>query len=134
MFFTLKEIIKWFGLTAFEIWLNLVTLFVFSIVAVLKHEEVITVSWWKVFVPIFAADGLNAYFCGIVFIRMYKDAKYRAAGMRLLSSLALLICIFVFKLLLCQKLNKDMDYNYSEVFAPVFVVLQILMLRACQTH
>ena len=134
MFFTLKEIVKWLGMTTFEIWLNLATLFIFSIMAVLKHEDVFPSSWWNVFVPLFAADGLNAYFCIIVFIRMYKEEKYRAAGVRLLSSVMLLICMFVFKLLLCQKLNKDMDYSYSEVFAPVFVALQVLMVRACQTH
>ncbi len=93
MFFTLKEIIKWFGLTAFEIWLNLVTLFIFSIVAVLKHEEVITVSWWKVFIPIFAADGLNAYFCVHMYVQGCKVQSSWNAITELASSFNLYICV-----------------------------------------
>ncbi len=134
MLFTLKEIVKWLGITAFEIWLHVVTLFVFSILAVLKHQEILDSSWWTVFIPLFASDGLDMYFCTIVFIRMYKEKEYRLAGLRLVSSAMLLVCLLVFKILLCQKLNRDRNFSYSEIFAPVFIALQILMVRACQTH
>ena len=30
-------------------------------------------SWFLVFSPLFICDGLNAYFCIIVFIRQYLD-------------------------------------------------------------
>ena len=134
MLFTLKEIVKWLGMTAFEIWLHLVTLFVFSILAVLKYHGIVNSTWWTVFIPLFACVGLNVYFCTIVFIRMYKEKEYRLAGLRLLSSVMMLVCLFVFKILLCQRLNREKNFSYSEVFAPVFVALQILMVRACQTH
>ncbi len=134
MLLTLKEVIKWIGMTAFEIWLHLVTLFVFSILAVLKHHNVLDSTWWAIFIPLFACDGLNMYFCTIVFIRMYKEKEYRIAGLRLLSSVLMLVCLIVFKILLCQRLNHERNYKYSEVFAPIFVALQILMVRACQTH
>ena len=32
-------------------------------------------SWWVVFSPLFVSDALNAYFCVIVFIRMYIDVS-----------------------------------------------------------
>ena len=134
MFFSVNELTRWLGMTIFEIWLHVVTFFIFTIVAVLKHENVVDTSWWNVFVPLFACDGLNAYFCWIVFIRMYKEKRYRVGGLRLLSSIVLLVCIFVFKILLCQKLSRNMDFSYSEVFAPIFVALQILMVRACEAH
>lgn len=134
MFFSIEEIIKWLGMTIFEIWLHIVTFFIFSIIAVLKQEGVLHTSWWNIFIPLFVCDGLNAYFCWIVFIRMYKDQRYRVGGLRLLSSLVLLVCIFIFKILLCQKLTNNMNFSYSEVFAPVFVALQIVMVRACQAH
>ena len=134
MFITLKETVKWMGMTVFEMWLNLITLLVFSVVGVFKYEGMIQSSWWTVFAPLFICDGLNAYFVVIVFIRMYKAKSYRAAGLRFLSSVMLLVCIFVFELLLCQKINGDVDYSYSEVFAPAFVALQFMMVRACQTH
>ena len=134
MLFSLKEIVKWLGMTAFEIWLHLATLLVFSVLAVLKYHEVLDSTWWTVFIPLFTCDGLNIYFCTIVFIRMYKEKEYRLAGLRLLSSVMVLVCLFVFKILLCQRLTKEKNFSYSEVFAPVFVALQILMVRACQTH
>ena len=134
MLFTLKEIVKWLGLSAFEIWLHLVTLFIFSILVVLKHENVLTASWWAVFSPLFACDGLNTYFCTIVTIRLYKEKDYRVAGVRLLSSSMFLINMFIFKFLLCQKLNGDKPFSYSEIFVPIYVTLQLLMIRACQTH
>ena len=32
-------------------------------------------TWWIVFSPLFVSDALNAYFCVIVFIRMYIDVS-----------------------------------------------------------
>ena len=32
-------------------------------------------TWWVVFSPLFISDALNAYFCVIVFIRMYIDVS-----------------------------------------------------------
>ena len=134
MFFTLEELVKWLGVTVFEIWLNLATLLVFTVLLTLKLEEALTTSWWNVFVPLFLADGLNAYFCTIVFIRMYREGEIKKAGVRLASSVVCLVCLFVFKLLFCQKLNNPKTLSYSEVFASLFVALQILMVRACQIH
>lgn len=134
MTFTLKELVRWLGMTVFEIWMNLVCLFIFTIIAVLRYEQVLQTSWWNIFVPLYISDGLNTYFCIIVFIRMHKEQDYRVAGLRLLSSIICLIGIFIFKVFMCQKLNREKEYSYSEVFVPIFIVLQVLMVRACQTH
>ena len=134
MFFTLQEIVKWLGMTVFEIWLNIVTLIIFSVLAILKGQDAISFSWWKVFIPLFLCDGLCAYFCIIVFVRTYKARDLRGAGVRLLSSVVFLVCLFVFKLLFCQKLSNENKLSYSEVFASLFVALQILMVRACQVY
>ena len=134
MFFTLKELIKWLGMTVFEIWVNVVTFGIFTLLAVLHYDNVLQTSWWMVFIPLFACDGFNAYFCAIVFIRMYKEGKYKAAALRLLNSVITLVLMFVFKILLCQKLNKERMWSFSEVFTPVFVGLSVLMVRACQVH
>lgn len=133
MLFTLNEIVQWLGMTAFEIWMHLVTLLVFSILAVLKYESVISISWWSVFAPLFIADGLNCYFCIIIFIRMIKDTDLRTASIRFLSSMLYLTLLFVFKILLCQKLSKTRIISSSESMAPVFILLQLVMIRACQT-
>ena len=40
-------------------------------------------SWFLLFSPLFICDGLNAYFCIIVFIRQYLDRlKMRREGQR----------------------------------------------------
>ena len=137
MTFTLKELVRWLGMTVFEIWMNLVWLFVFSIIAVLKYEGVLSTSWWNIFIPLFISDALNAYFCIIVFIRMHREQDYhmaglRGAGLRLFSSIFCLISVCIFKVFLCQKLSAEKDYSYSEVFVPVFIVLQVLVIRACR--
>lgn len=135
MFLTLKELVRWFGMTAFEIWVHLVTVFVFSILIVLKQEAGISMSWWLAFTPLYVADGLNTYFCIIVFIRQYQDYAFRPAGIRLISSLLCCSLIFVFKFLLCQKLHDRMSgLSHTEVIAPLFPLLVILSIKSCQTQ
>ena len=40
VFFTLQELVKWLGMTVFEFWLMIVSVTVFSLLLVLKIEEV----------------------------------------------------------------------------------------------
>ena len=136
----------------FEIWTALVCFTAFTILLTLKVEvwnnldpdystgdnltEESSVSWWVVFSPLFISDALNAYFCVIVFIRMYLEGSYKAALIRALWSLFMLALLFIFKYLLCQKLS-DPDgtkLDYSEVMSPIFILLQLVMIRACQLH
>ena len=133
-FFTLKELVDWLGLTVFEIFLHSLGLLVFTLLLVLRLEGVLHATYWQVFSPLFICDGLGAYFCVIVFVRQCRDKEYRLAAMRLLSSLSLLVCSFMCKFLLCQRLAGGEEWSYGEVFAPVFVALQVLMIRACQVH
>ncbi|KAL3870484.1 hypothetical protein ACJMK2_038539 [Sinanodonta woodiana] len=133
MFFTLKELVKWLGMTSFEIWTHLFTLLLFSVLSILKHEGVLSqVSWWTIFTPLFAADGLNTYFCVIVFFRQFKESDFRQAGLRLLFSLLCLSLLFIFKFLLCQKLTWNRLMTFTEVIAPLFPLLVILAIKACQ--
>ncbi|KAL8625896.1 hypothetical protein ACOMHN_012488 [Nucella lapillus] len=134
MFFTLQEIVRWLGLTAFELWLNLMCVLVFSILAVFKYEGAFEVSWWFVFIPLFACDGLGAYFCVIVFIRQHMDFGFKVACLRALSSALMIVLMFLFKLLLCQRLSRERDTSMSEVMGPLFVLLQIVMVKACRSN
>lgn len=134
MFFTLQELVRWLRMTAFELWLHTVSVLVFSVLAVLKYEGVLGVTWWVVFIPLFACDGLSTYFCVIVFIRQYMQVDIKAAFLRILTSGLLLVLLFLFKLLLCQRLSGQRDTSVSEVMGPLFVLLQIVMVRACRVH
>ena len=73
MFFQLRELEQWLGLNVVEIWVNLVSLTVFSVLLVLKLEILYHLTWWQVFSPLFISDALNCYFCTIVWIRMYVE-------------------------------------------------------------
>ena len=152
MFFQLSELLRWLGLTVFEIWTALVCFTAFTVLLTLKVElwsspsenlsgidhleQKDTISWWVVFSPLFISDALNAYFCVIVFIRMYLEGSYKAATTRALWSLFMLALLFIFKYLLCQKLSDSSDtkLDYSEVMSPIFILLQLVMIKACQIH
>lgn len=131
MLFKLEEIFKWIGITAFEVWLHLVSVFVFSFLAVFKYEDLIQCTWYEAFIPLFICDGLCAYFVIIVYIRMYRD---RSSVIRLLSSLLSVVLLFVFKVLLCQKLSKEKIITYSEVMVPLFALVVIVMFRSCHNN
>ena len=62
---------------------------VFSVLLVLKVEGVFpdSTSWFLVFAPLFSSDGINAYFCIIVFIRQYLYQEFSNAPLRTLWSL-----------------------------------------------
>jgi hypothetical protein len=134
MFFTLKELVQWLHMTAFELWLHVVSTLIFSILAVAKHEGDLDISWWLTFTPLFACDALNAYFCVIVLVRQYMALNIKTACFRFLTSGLTLTLIFLFKLLLCQRLSGEKDTSLSEVMGPLFFLLLIVMVRACRTR
>ncbi|RVE65517.1 hypothetical protein OJAV_G00117190 [Oryzias javanicus] len=93
-------------------------------------------SWWLVFVPLFAADGLSTYFTTIVSIRLYEKEK-RLAVLRLLWVLTVLSLKLVCEVLLCQKLAEQeqaRDLWFGLIVSPLFILLQLLMIRACRVN
>jgi len=138
MFFQLRELLRWLGLTVFEIWIALLCFTVFTILLTVKVENIVgdSLTWWYVFLPLFISDALNAYFCVIVFIRMYLEGAYKSALIRAFWSLFMISLLFVFKYLLCKKLSVGLEskLEFSEVMSPIFILLQLVMIRACQLH
>lgn len=120
-------------MTVFEIWIHLIAITVFTILLVLKIDA--DTNWWIIFSPLFGADALNAYFCIIVFIRMQLENSLKVALLRASWSATFLLMTFLFKFLLCKKLMGQVTLEYSEIFAPMFILLQLIAVRACQlTH
>ena len=137
--FELRELLRWLGLTVFEIWTALLCFTVFTVLLTLRVENIISeegLSWWNVFLPLFVSDALNAYFCVIVFIRIYLEGAYKPAFIRALWSLFMISLLFVFKYLLCKKLSVGIEakLEFSEVMTPVFILLQLVMIRACKLY
>lgn len=138
MFFTIEEIVRWLGLTIFEIWINLIAFLVFTILFALNYiphpPEGSSNDWWFIFFPLFAGDALNAYFCTIVFIRMQIETALKVALLRVCWSATFLFMTFLFKFLLCKKLMGQVSLEYSEIFAPLYILLQLIAVRACQQN
>ncbi|XP_076662994.1 transmembrane protein 203 [Andrena cerasifolii] len=137
MIFSLNELVHWLGLTIFEMWINLISLTIFTILLALKLDEdyfLGSTGWWIVFSPLFVADGLNTYFYAIIFIRMGMEGIIKIAIPRVVWSLMLLLLIFVFKYFLCKKLSGQSTLEYSEVFSPIILLLQLIAIRACHLH
>ncbi|GAA6078412.1 transmembrane protein 203 [Tachysurus ichikawai] len=137
MLFSLRELVQWLGFATFELFLHLAALLVFSVLVALRMDLLINLSWWLVFVPLFAADGLSTYFTAIVSIRLYQEGEERLAVLRLLWVLTVLSLKLVCEVLLCQKLaehEQTRDPLYGLVVSPLFVLLQLLMIRACRVN
>lgn len=137
MFFSLREILSFLGISVFEIWLNVISLTIFTILLAFKLDGLVyfkELNWWSIFLPLFIADGLNCYFCIIVFIRMYLCGQIKNGLLCTTWSLSVLTLIFVFKFLLCRKLSGQSTLEYSEVVSPIFILLQLFVARACQMH
>ncbi|KAJ1145445.1 hypothetical protein NDU88_011731 [Pleurodeles waltl] len=104
----------WLGFAHFEIFLHVLAVLIFSVLLVLKVDGFVTgISWWNVFIPFFAADGLSTYFTTIVSVRLFQDGDKRLAVLRLFWILTILSLKFVFEMLLCQKLveqSRDLWY------------------------
>ncbi|KAJ6652008.1 hypothetical protein lerEdw1_015833 [Lerista edwardsae] len=138
MLFSLRELVQWLGFAPFELLLQAAALLAASVLLVLKADGVVgkaALSWWGVFAPFFVADGLSTYFTTIVSVRLFQDGEKRLAVLRLFWILTLLSLKFVFEMLLCQKLGEDShELWYGLIMSPVFILLQLLMIRACRVN
>lgn len=133
--FTLKEIIKWFGITVFEMLLLSISILAYSVLITFKLEGYFTgLNWWIVHSPLFMCDAFISYFCTIVFIRQYLEGSYKIAIFRGLWSFNQILLLFLGKLLLCFKLEGQRHITHSEVCSPIFFLLILLIIRACQLH
>lgn len=144
--FKLSELVLWLGLSEFEIFIHLLGTLIFTILLAVRIGATSLaippvpptifgqpLDWYGVFAPLFGADVMNGYFAIIVGIRMYIAHDNKRKGLhRLLWSTKCLVLVGVFKYLLCLKLAGTQNLDYSEVFAPVFVLLQLVAVRACK--
>lgn len=153
-YFKLIEISRWMGITPFEILINLFSFFIFTIFLTLtidgnieffiiqqhqngtEHEVYRTdgipkpaIDWFRLFSVLFCADIMNAYFCLIVILRMYLQNMQSLH--KLFWSLNFILLTGLFKYLIALKLTGT-SLEWTEVCSPIFVLLQLFALRACQ--
>ncbi|XP_075690962.1 transmembrane protein 203 [Rhinoderma darwinii] len=136
MLFSLRELVQWLGFAQFEIFIHILALLIFTILLAIKVDGLVPgLGWWSVFIPFFAADGLSTYFTAIVMVRLFQDGEKRQAVLRLFWILTILSLKFVFEMLLCQKLvEQTKGLWFGLIMSPVFILLQLLMIRACRVN
>ena len=132
MLFSLKELSRWLGISPFEMWMHLLCTTVFSILVPLKVEGLLSESatWWQVFSPLFISDALSGYFTIIVFVRLYSH-RITLAVSRSLWNAVILLLFFIFKLLVCLRLEEISEFSYPAAMAPLFTALGLLAIRGC---
>ena len=134
MIFTRKEITIWLGLSIFEIWLHIISILTFTILLAVKLDNPTSMSWWTAFIPLFVCDGCIAYFTSIVCIRLYLNGDRRLSAMRTIWSFCVLVLVFTYKYLLCQRLQEESDLDYAIIHIPIFILQKMLAIRACQAE
>lgn len=88
-----------------------------------------SIDWFRLFSVLFCADIMNAYFCFIVILRMYLQNL--SSMHKLFWSLNFILLTGLFKYLIALKLTGT-SLEWTEVCSPIFVLLQLFALRACQ--
>lgn len=129
-----KDILRWLGVTPFELCMIAVSLTAYGFLLTLKVSTSIFdgFSWWFIHSPLFVCDSFWAYFCTIVLIRQIVNQSYKTAIFRALWSFNQILLVFLFKLLLCFRLEGQKQITRSEISSPLFVLLILLIIRACQ--
>lgn len=155
-YFKMIEISKWLSITPFEILIHLISILIFSILLTITidgnfefmmiqnsnnvtdiHHDTFPhqpqkpqIDWFKLFSILFCADILNTYFCFIMILRMYIN--HQTAIHKIFWSLNFILLTGLFKYLIALKLNETKHLEWMEVSSPIFVLLQLFALKACQ--
>jgi ribonuclease P/MRP protein subunit RPP20 len=126
----MKTICRWLVMTEFELFLNLIGFFVFTILLCIKLDsnqafnlidfEHTQLTWFKVFLPLFLVDILQLNFCTIVFIRQLNENLKRDALLRFIISCLFLLSRVSFKILLFIFVTKTIEMNAKLIMSPKF--------------
>ncbi|TKR96367.1 hypothetical protein L596_010398 [Steinernema carpocapsae] len=138
---TFAEFLRWTGITVFEVWVQAIALIVSTVFLGLKIEfEMASISYYEVFAPLLVASAINYYFLLIIFIRSFVEEKEcRAPFLRFAFSWLRVIMIAIFEVLLCYKINGDLQkgelhvqLSYGVVFIPIWLIILGLLVQACR--
>ncbi|XP_060005696.1 transmembrane protein 203-like [Lagenorhynchus albirostris] len=134
MLSALGELVQLLGFAPFEVFVHLMALSVFVLLALRVDGLAPGLSWWNVFVPFFAADRLSTNFTTVVSVHLFQVGEKRLAVLHLFWVLTVLSLKFVFEMLLCQKLvEQTRELWFGLITSPVFILLQLLMIPACRS-
>lgn len=134
----LWEIADWLGISIFEMLMHIIGLFVFTILLAIRLEAdergAVSMDWFVVFSPLYCVDLICAYFGFILAFRLYLVPEVNKSHVfwRFMWRIMFLSLLLMFKLLFCWMMEGTYFLNPSDVFVPLFLLLQILAIRACR--
>ena len=132
MLLTYQELVKVLGLSILQIVIYAFGTLVFSILLALKVEETANLSWFVIFSPLFAADGLAAYFAVIVFIRYFGSPSriLRKGIYTSLLNIIFYLLLLISKILLVQRLE-GANTTFTVATIPFILLMQIFVIKSC---
>ncbi|ESO07734.1 hypothetical protein HELRODRAFT_75869 [Helobdella robusta] len=134
MFLSYDKVSKVLGMTMYELWINLVCILLSSVLLVLKLEDVLEMSWFIVFTPMFVCSGLLAYLIIIMYIRSLQSRSIsrQSATFKMFFSSFFTIALFSFYLLVCLKLNNLSHLSFSIILTPLYLALVVSIFQVCK--
>ncbi|PAA62159.1 hypothetical protein BOX15_Mlig011121g2 [Macrostomum lignano] len=136
MFLPLQNLLHYLHASVLDLLIYSCGLLSFFLLLCAKVDGSLSASWYLVFSPLFVANGLVLYFNIIIIGRFIRETEVKRKftfflALRLLNS----VFLFIFELMLAQKLSKHRSYHYSEVFIPLFVLIHLhLFFAFCSRH
>jgi hypothetical protein len=131
----LKTLRSWLMMHEFEMLINLIGIFIFTILLCIKYDLDLVLNsqfrWIYVFTPLFFIDALQAYFNFIVFIRLYKEYELKTAIIRFIFTMFILLLKFLFKILVYFTIMGEITPKFAYINLPIFLLFSILMCKSC---
>ncbi len=130
----LREMVVWLGIGPFEGAVHSLGLLVFSILLTLKVEMVINSTWHLLFLPLYMALFIDAYYNAILVTRMalysVKKASNRvfSVGYSAMTILRLAVLLY-FEIQTATYLNSPSTTAGSIIIPPLTLLLMYLSLR-----
>lgn len=144
MILTWPETCRLLAVSPFEALVSLLSWLAFSILLCLKLEEIVTMKWSDVFIPLFISLAISTYLNIIVIARRLRhgsDARpLTVIFSRHMASFITNIIILVTEIYVVRKLDqiqRETATSYTQLFVPLyswFTILVIFYCAGCNRH
>ena len=128
----LKEVAVWIGFGPFEVFVHSLGSFILSLLITLKVESAINSSWHTIFIPLYTALLLDAYYNAVLITRMTLYAVENESN-RLFSALYAALTIVRVALLTYLEIQTasvlNMSADIDALIPPLTLVFVYLGLR-----
>ena len=132
MLISMKEVVAWTGTGPFEISFHAMSWLWFTILLMLKVEDVWDISYYHVFIPLFAAVGIHLFFLTILITKFVLSGHKTHAVTYitlLLLVLPLLSMLLLAEVQISQYLeNGDDDDNLEGFTIATSIFISLLFL------